>query len=67
MPTQQNLAAGRVDGTQDTARRGGLAASALAHQTQRLALIEGKTEVIDRTDMAHHAAQKPLLNREKLR
>src|SRR5262245_57263053 len=63
--TEQNLAGRRLNGTQDTARGGGLAATALAHQSEGFAFVQGKTHAIDGADIAYRALPKTLANREK--
>ena len=48
--------AGRLDGAQDAARGGGLAAAALADQAERLALVDVEVDAVDRA----HVADRPL-------
>jgi hypothetical protein len=62
----EDLAAGRIDRPQDAARGGGLAAAALAHQAQCLALFQGEIDAVDRTDMANHALEETVRDREEL-
>jgi len=49
-----------LDGSQDAPRGGGLAAAALPHQAQRLALVDVEVDAVDRADVAHRPPQEPL-------
>ena len=54
------------DGPQDAARGGRLAAAALAHQRQRLALADGEADVIHGADVADDLLQEALPDGEEL-
>jgi hypothetical protein len=56
----EDLAAGRVDGAQDAARGGGLAAARFADQAQRLALVQGEVDPVDGADMTDGALEEAL-------
>src|SRR5262249_24596001 len=61
----KDLAAGRIDGAQDAARGGGLAAARFAHQPQGLALVQGEIDAVDGADMAGDALEEALGDREE--
>src|SRR5690606_26342559 len=58
----QDLAGGRLVSAHDTAPDGGLAAAALADQSQRLPLRSRQADVIDRFDHAVNLADKTAVN-----
>ena len=61
---EPHLAAGRIDRAHDAARRGGLAAAALAHQADRLPLADLEADAVDGLDPPHVPAEEPLADRE---
>src|SRR5439155_10206453 len=65
-PPHEDLAAGRLDRSQDAARRGSLAAAALPHQAQGLALVDVKVDAVDRPNVADRPLQEALANRKEL-
>src|SRR6266446_3535678 len=61
-----DLARGRVEQFEDRLARGGLAAAALANQTQGLARGDVEGDAVDRVDLPDRALQQPLPDREVL-
>src|SRR5262249_31339141 len=64
--SHEDLAAGRLDGPQHTARGGRLAAAALPDQAERLSLVDVEVDAIDRAHVADGALEEALLDREEL-
>ena len=62
----EDLTRGGLDGSEDAARGGGLAASALADEAQRLALVDVKVDAVDRADVAHRLLPEALADRKEL-
>ncbi len=63
---EQHLAGRRRHRAQDAARRRGLAAAALAHEPEGLALVDREAHVVHRPDVSHGLAEETLLDREVL-
>src|SRR5215470_1292192 len=61
-----DLAAGRIDRSEDAPRRGGLAAAALTDQAQGLALVDVKVDAVDRAHVAHRPLQEALADGKEL-
>ncbi len=61
---QIDLTRQRLDQPQDRPARSGFATAGFAHKAQRLALVDGKRQVLDRVHIGHGAAEKPALDRE---
>ena len=56
----------RLDGAQHAARRGGLATAALAHQAERLALVDVEVDAVDGAHVADRALEEALLDGKEL-
>src|SRR4029450_10604942 len=61
----EDLAAGRLDRSQDAAGRGGLSAAALPHQAQRLALVDVEIDTVDGAHVPDRAPEKALPDRKE--
>jgi hypothetical protein len=64
--TEQYLAARRLQGPEDTARRGGLPAAALPHQSQNLPFVDREAHAVHGADITHHLLEESLADREEL-
>ena len=62
----EDFAAGRIDGAQDAARGGGLAAAAFANETQGFALVDGEVDAVDGAHVAYGPLQEALVDGEEL-
>jgi hypothetical protein len=62
--TEPDLAGSRLRGPEHHPTGGGLAAAGLAHQPERLALLDLETDAIDRLDVANGPAKQTTLDRE---
>ncbi len=62
---EPDLAVARVEGAQNQAAGGGLAAAGLAYQAKGLPLWNGEADAVYGTDMADDALEKALGNREE--
>src|SRR5690606_30316560 len=63
---EQHLAAGRLDSPQHALGRGGLAAAALAHQAEDLAVVDNEADVVDGLDVADGPLDETALDGEVL-
>src|SRR5690606_10597185 len=63
---EQHLAGGRVHGAQHALGRRRLAAAALAHEAEDLAVVDLEADVVDGPDVADRALQGARLDRVEL-
>ena len=62
----EDLARGRLDGSQDAAGGRGLAAAAFPDEAQRLTLVDVKVDPVDRADIPYRPLQEALPNGKEL-
>jgi hypothetical protein len=61
-----DLPGGRLDGPHDAARGGRLAAAALPHEAECLALVDVEVDAVDRADVTHRPLPEAAPDREEL-